>query len=95
MPSPVSTERPNSSVQTINSEIPAQRKSDIESLARETQTPIAIVDEIYRIEHAKLDRVARIKTFVPVLIRRRVKELLRSQRSAPKIDLMNRPFSLG
>ena len=93
--SPVSTERPNSSVQTINSEIPAQRKSDIESLARETETPIAIVDEIYRIEHAKLDRVARIKTFVPVLIRRRVKELLRSQRSAPKFDLMNRPFSLG
>ena len=95
MSSPVSTERPNSSVQTINSEIPAQRKSDIESLARETQTPIAIVDEIYRIEHAKLDRMARIKTFVPVLIRRRVKELLRSRRSAPKLDPMNRPFSLG
>jgi hypothetical protein len=57
----------------------ANRDSDIECLARETGTPIELVNKIYRAEHAKLDRVARIKTFMPVLIRRHVKELLQAQ----------------
>jgi hypothetical protein len=66
---------------TINSQNLASQESDIETLARETDMPVATVQEIYKIEHAKLDRVAKIKTFVPVLIRRRVKELLQTQRS--------------
>lgn len=68
-----------------DSQIPAHFASDIESLARETDMPVATVHEIYQVEHAKLDRVAKIKTYVPVLIRRRVKELLRSQRT--KLDM--------
>jgi hypothetical protein len=60
------------------------RTADIEALARETDTPLATVHRIYEAEHAKLDPLAKIKTFVPVLIRRRVKELLRTQRSALK-----------
>ena len=56
-------------------------ESDIELLARETDMPIETVHEIYSIEHAKLEQVARIKTYVPVLIRRRVKELLQNQRA--------------
>jgi hypothetical protein len=66
-------------------------ESDIESLARETDMPIATVQEIYKIEHAELDQVAKIKSYVPVLIRRRVKELLRVQNSTLKIDVFNRP----
>jgi len=66
----------------MDSQIPADQESDIETLARETDTPVADVRNVYAIEHAKLDRVAKIKTFVPVLIRRRVKELLRSRRSS-------------
>ncbi len=65
----------------MDSHNPTDADSDIETLARETDTPVATVQEIYRTEHAKLDRVARIKTFVPVLIHRRVKELLQSRRS--------------
>jgi Protein of unknown function (DUF3562) len=65
----------------MDSQIPAAQESDIETLARETDTPVADVRRVYATEHAKLDRVAKIKTFVPVLIRRRVKELLRSRRS--------------
>jgi hypothetical protein len=34
------------------------------------------VRELYRIEREKLEHSARIKTFIPVLARRRVKELL-------------------
>ena len=68
--------------QAMNPHDLAGRKSEIEQLARETHMPVDLVDEIYNIEHAKLDRIARIKTFVPVLTRRRVKARLRTQRAA-------------
>jgi hypothetical protein len=69
----------------MDSHNPTDMDSDIETLARETETPVATVQEIYRTEHAKLDRVARIKTFVPVLIHRRVKDLLQSRRSSDNL----------
>jgi hypothetical protein len=56
-------------------------ESEIELLARETGVPVETVHEIYNIEHAKLDRIARIKTYVPVLLHRHVKELLQMQRT--------------
>jgi len=71
--------------------LPPERESDIETLAREANLPVAAVDEIYRIEHAKLDREAKIKTYVPVLIRRRVKELLQTRRSQLSIDFSIQP----
>jgi len=43
--------------------------------------PVATMHKIYEIELARLDHLARIETFIPLLIRWRVKELLRSQRS--------------
>jgi hypothetical protein len=64
----------------IPQELPSP-ESEIETLARETDTPVEIVQEIYTSEHAKLDQAARIKTYVPVLIHRHVKELLQSRRS--------------
>ena len=56
------------------------RESEIELLARETDTPVDTVQEIYRIEHDKLERSARIKTFISVLVHRRVKALLQVER---------------
>jgi hypothetical protein len=61
---------------------PTQADSAIESLARETDMPIELVQEIYTNEHAKLERTARIKTYVPVLVHRHVKALLREQRAS-------------
>jgi hypothetical protein len=55
------------------------RESAIESLARETNTPLDTVREIYRLEHDKLERSARVKTFVPVLAHRRVKARLQER----------------
>jgi hypothetical protein len=52
-------------------------EAEIEMLARETDTPFEIVQEIYVTEREKLERTARIKTFVPVLTHRHVKALLR------------------
>ena len=66
------------------SEQPINRAGDadaeIEMLARETDMPREFVEEIYTNERAKLERTARIKTYVPVLIHRHVKALLREYR---------------
>ena len=56
------------------------RESAIEFLARETGTPVDTVKEIYRAEREKLERSARIKTFVPVLAHGRVKSILHRER---------------
>jgi Protein of unknown function (DUF3562) len=58
---------------------PDDADTEIESLARETDMPLALVQEIYMIARAKLERTARIKTYVPVLIHRHVKALLRAR----------------
>jgi Protein of unknown function (DUF3562) len=58
---------------------PANADTEIELLARETHMPRELVAEIYSSERAKLERTARIKTYVPVLIHRHVKALLRQQ----------------
>ena len=60
----------------------ASLESEIELLARETDTPVEIVHAIYNVEHAKLVQTARIKTYLPVLIHRHVKELLQTRRSS-------------
>lgn len=54
--------------------------TEIELLARKTGTPVDAVQEIYRIEREKLERSARIKTFVSVLAHRRVRAFLQVER---------------
>ncbi len=66
--------------QTFSPESTVARESEIESLARETDTPVDTVEEIYRVERDKLERSSRIKTFVSVLAHRRVKALLQVER---------------
>jgi hypothetical protein len=66
--------------QTSSPPSTAAKESEIELLARETGTPIDTVQEIYRIERDKLERSARIKTYVSVLLHRRVKALLHIER---------------
>jgi hypothetical protein len=65
---------------TSDSQSEVASDSEIESLARETGTPVDTVQEIYRVERDKLERSARIKTFVSVLAHRRVKALLQVER---------------
>jgi hypothetical protein len=61
---------------------PANADTEIELLASETQMPRELVEKVYTGERAKLERTARIKTYIPVLIHRRVKALLRERRRA-------------
>jgi hypothetical protein len=55
--------------------------AEIESLARESDTPVELVQAIYASERAKLEQTARIKIYVPLLIYRHVKGLLRERRA--------------
>lgn len=58
-------------------------KAEIAMLARETDMPLEVVEKLYSIEHAKLERTARIKTYLPVLLHRNVKALLREHHALP------------
>jgi uncharacterized protein DUF3562 len=58
---------------------PVNAETEIELLARETQMPRELVASLYTRERARLERTAKIKTYVPVLIHRYVKALLREQ----------------
>jgi hypothetical protein len=62
--------------------LPADAEAEIEILACETQMSREIVKIVYSSERAKLERTARIKTFIPVLVHRHVKALLRQRRRA-------------
>jgi hypothetical protein len=55
----------------------ADTDAEIELLATETHTSRELVKIVYISERAKLERTARIKTYIPVLVHRRVKALLR------------------
>lgn len=57
-------------------------QSVAERLARETNTPLEEVTEIYEIQTAELERNARIKTFVDVLAIHRTRVVLNSRTSA-------------
>ena len=46
---------------------PAKQQQAIEALAKESDTPVEHVRELYEIEHARLASQARVKTFVSVI----------------------------
>jgi hypothetical protein len=61
---------------------PNNADNEIELLARETDMPRELVETLYSRERAKLERTARIKTYIPVLIHRHVKALLQERHRA-------------
>jgi hypothetical protein len=60
---------------------PADADTEIELLARETEMPRELVETLYTRERDRLEKTARIKTYIPVLIHRHVKALLLQQLS--------------
>jgi hypothetical protein len=61
---------------------PANADTEIEQLARETDVPRELVESLYASERARLERTARIKTYIPLLIHRHVKALLQERHRA-------------
>jgi Protein of unknown function (DUF3562) len=66
--------------QPLNPSSTIAREPEFEKLARETDTPLDTVREIYRVERDELERSARIKTYISVLAHRRVKNRLTVKR---------------
>jgi hypothetical protein len=58
---------------------PINADAEIELLAREMRMPRELVETLYASERTRLERTARIKTYIPVLIHRHVKALLQEQ----------------
>jgi Protein of unknown function (DUF3562) len=61
---------------------PANVEMEIATLAREADMPLEFVHRVYTDERAKLEKTARIKTYVPVLVHQHVKAVLRQHRDA-------------
>ena len=57
----------------------AKHQLAVEALSRETNVPIERVQEVYYIERAKLEEVARIKTFLPIFTSRKAREALQTE----------------
>jgi hypothetical protein len=70
------------SEQAFNLPADPEAEAEIELLANETHTSRELVKIVYSSERAKLERTARIKTYIPVLVHRHVKALLRERRRA-------------
>lgn len=60
---------------------PAKQQQAIEALARESETSIEHVRELYEFEHARLNSQARVKTFVSVIATRLVRNTLHAERT--------------
>lgn len=60
-------------------DLPTSGETPTERLAREMNTPIEQVTQIYEIETAELARTARIKSYVDVLALHRTRVLLASR----------------
>jgi hypothetical protein len=68
-------------VRAAQFEVQPEFEPEIDALAHETCAPRPQVAALYVRERAKLEHGAKIKTFVPVLTRRKVKSLLRSKKA--------------
>jgi hypothetical protein len=60
---------------------PAKQQQAIEALAKESETSVEHVRELYEIEHARLVSQARVKTFVSVIATRLVRNTLHAERA--------------
>lgn len=67
-------------IKTSDSQSVGHQNATIEALARETDMPVSIVKEIYVTQHSQLEKDARVKTYLPVLTRLRVKHILNERK---------------
>jgi hypothetical protein len=67
---------------SIDAQILSQEHSTIESLARETHTAVATVQEVFLIEYKKLALHAHVKSYLPLLTSNSVRAILGAQNAA-------------
>lgn len=64
---------------------PARNQQVIETLAKENQTSVDHVRELFENEHARLHAEARVKTYVSVIATRLVRNVLHAERDSAQM----------
>jgi len=54
-------------------------RSMVEELAATSQAPVDLVERVYRVELTSLESHARIRLYLPIIARRRAREVLRQR----------------
>jgi len=62
-------------------DIASLHRSAIEELAADSHSPIEFVEEVYRNELTMLEPQAKIRLYLPLIVRRRVRDVLRQQQA--------------
>ncbi len=68
----------NEQEQQVMQQLDDSDRRHIERLSEETDTPIEEVEAVYVIERARLQRVAKLKTFIPVIVSANVRKQFKS-----------------
>ena len=65
-----------------NLDIGLLHRSTIEELAADSHSPIELVERLYQDELTVLEPHARIRVYLPLIVRRKVREALRRRQAA-------------
>jgi hypothetical protein len=76
---------------SVDAQILSQEKWAIELLARETHTAIAKVQEAFLLEYKKLAANARVKSYLPLLVRKSVRIILDAKNAPPRFPATLQP----
>ena len=67
-------------------DIASLHRSTIEELAAVSHAPIELVERLYQNELTILEPRARIRLYLPLIVRRRVREVLRHRQESVKVS---------
>ena len=67
-------------------DIGSLHRSTIKELAADLQSPIEVVEQLYHNELRMLETHARIRVYLPLIVRRKVRDALRERQATIKAD---------
>jgi hypothetical protein len=67
-------------------DIASLHRSTIEELAAVSNSPIELVEEVYENELRILEPQAKIRLYLPLIVRRRVRDVLRQRQESVKVS---------
>jgi hypothetical protein len=70
----------------VTADIGSLHRSTIEELAADSHSPIELVERLYHDELTVLEPHARIRVYLPLIVRRKVREALRQRQLAIKVS---------
>jgi hypothetical protein len=67
-------------------EVASLHRSAIEELAADSHSPIELIEKLYQNELTILEPGARIRLYLPLIVRRRVRDALRQRQESIKVS---------